>query len=73
MFNAANFPGAQPPTCRRRSNLYALLTGRISRSPAMRGIDEATGEYEYMGTGRQNGRMREGGVFVQDSGAFDPT
>jgi hypothetical protein len=67
LFNANNFPGASAANITAASNLYALLTGRINQIAGDARINEATGEYEWVGPGRQNGRLREGGVFVQDS------
>jgi hypothetical protein len=67
LFSAANFPGASAANITAAANLYALLTGRINQIAGDARINEATGEYEWVGTGRQSGRMREAGVFVQDS------
>jgi hypothetical protein len=67
LFNAANFPGASAANITAASNLYALLTGRINQISGDARISETTGEYEFVGPGRQNGRLREMGGFVQDS------
>ncbi|HVL70016.1 MAG TPA: TonB-dependent receptor [Vicinamibacterales bacterium] len=53
-------------------NLYALLTGRITQIASNARINEATGNYEYMGTSTQRSRMQEGGFFVQDSWRWRP-
>lgn len=67
LFSAANFPGASAANITAAQNLYALLTGRVQQISGDARINEATGEYEWVGKGRQNGRMQEAGVFVQDS------
>src|SRR5204862_5529749 len=67
MFNATNFPGASTANLTAASNLYALLTGRINQISGDARIDESTGEYKFVGPGKQTGRLREGGLFVQDS------
>ena len=54
-------------TARAARRLYALLTGRIRRINGDSRLNEATGQYEYMGTGIQRARMREGGLFLQDA------
>ena len=66
MFNAANFPGASAANTTAAANLYALLTGRIQQISGDARIDEASGEYKWVGPGRQTGRLREGGIYVQD-------
>ena len=66
MFSAANFPGASAANVTAASNLYALLTGRIQQIAGDARIDAATGEYKWVGEGRQTGRLREGGVYLQD-------
>ncbi len=72
MFSAANFPGASAANITAASNLYALLTGRINQIAGDARINESTGEYEWVGVGRQSGRMREGGLFIQDSWRIRP-
>ena len=66
---AANFPGASATnvTAAGAEPLRAPHRPRQLRSPATRGSTRATGQYEYLGIGIQRGRMREAGVFVQDS------
>jgi Carboxypeptidase regulatory-like domain/TonB dependent receptor-like, beta-barrel/TonB-dependent Receptor Plug Domain len=66
MFNAANFPGASAANITAAANLYALLTGRINQIAGDARIDEATGEYKWVGQGREAGRLREGGIYLQD-------
>jgi hypothetical protein len=72
MFSAANFPGASAANITAASNLYALLTGRINQIAGDARINEETGEYEWVGEGRQSGRMREAGLFLQDSWRVRP-
>ncbi len=72
LFSAANFPGASTTNITAAGRLYALLTGRISSITGDARLNEATGEYEYLGTGNQTGRLRESGVFVQDAWRLRP-
>jgi hypothetical protein len=67
LFSNANFPGAAAAQLTAASNLYALLTGRISSIQADARLDEASGQYVYEGIGTQRGRQREMGVFAQDA------
>jgi hypothetical protein len=66
MFSAANFPGASAANITAAKNLYAMLTGRISQITGDARIDEKTGEYKWVGQGKQTGRLREGGIYLQD-------
>jgi carboxypeptidase family protein/TonB-dependent receptor-like protein len=72
MFSSANFPGASNSNLTAARHLYALLTGRISRINGDARLNESTGQYDYMGTGIQRARMREAGVFLQDSWRVRP-
>jgi hypothetical protein len=72
LFNSSNFPGASNAVLGRARNLYALVTGRISQITGDARLNEATGEYEYMGVGTQRARMREAGFFIQDSWRWTP-
>jgi hypothetical protein len=72
LFSTANFPGASGTNITAARRLYALLTGRVSRINGDARLDEATNEYTYMGTGIQRARMREGGLFLQDSWRAKP-
>ncbi len=67
MFTAANFPGASSTDLTNARNLYALLTGRVSQIAGNIGLNEQTGEYEYLALRVQRARMRELGFFLQDS------
>ena len=52
--------------------LYAFLTGRVNAITADARINEATGEYEYVGVGLQRAQMQETGFFLQDSWRWKP-
>ena len=67
LFTTANFPGASSTNVTAARRLYAMLTGRVSRINGDARLNEATGEYDYMGTGIQRARMREAGLFLQDA------
>jgi hypothetical protein len=73
LFTAANFPGASAANLTAASNLYAMLTGRISQIAGDARIDESTGKYVWVGEGRQNGRLEEYGFYLQDSWRVGPT
>jgi hypothetical protein len=66
MFVAANFPGSAGADITAASNLYALLTGRVSSIQADARLDADTGKYVYVGPGMQEGRLREYEFFAQD-------
>jgi outer membrane receptor protein involved in Fe transport len=66
LFSAANFPGSSTDQQNAARNLYALLTGRVTSIGADARLDES-GKYVYMGEGLQRGRLREYGIFAQDS------
>jgi hypothetical protein len=72
MFTSANFPGASATNLSAAQNLYALLSGRVSQISGDARINEATNEYEFMGVGTQRARMREAGLFLQDSWRLRP-
>ena len=52
--------------------LYAFLTGRVASITADARLDEATGQYQYLGTGLQRSAMNETGFFVQDQWRLKP-
>jgi hypothetical protein len=60
------------PQLTQAQNLYAFLTGRVSQIQADARLNEATGEYEYVGVGLQRSQMQETGFFVQDSWRWRP-
>ncbi len=72
-FSAANFPGASSTNITAASNLYALLTGRVASVTGDARLDEASGQYQYMGVGIQRSRMRETGFYVQDAWRLNQT
>jgi hypothetical protein len=67
MFTTANFPGASAANLSAAQGLYNILTGRVSSITANAGLNEDSGQYEYLGKRMQRGRMRELDFFVQDS------
>jgi hypothetical protein len=72
MFTTANFPGASATDLNNARSVYALLTGRVT---AINGNirSDASGRYVYLGLGKQEGRMDEYGLFVQDAWRLTPT
>jgi hypothetical protein len=72
LFTTANFPGASSTNLTAARRLYALLTGRVSSIDGDLRLNEQTGQYDYMGTGIQRARMREGGFFLQDAWRLRP-
>ena len=60
------------PQLTQAQNLYAFLTGRVTQIQADARLNEATGEYEYVGVGLQRSQMQETGFFVQDSWRWRP-
>ncbi len=67
MFTTANFPGSAAADINRARNIYAVLTGHITAISANARLDENTGQYNYLGTLTQRYRMRESGIFAQDT------
>jgi uncharacterized membrane protein len=72
MFNGTNFPGASNPNLTAAQRLYNLLVGRVSEIAGNAGLNEDTGQYEYLGLRTQRGRLREVGFFVQDAWRLRP-
>jgi hypothetical protein len=72
MFTAANFPGASGAQLTAAQAQYAILTGRVSAIGGQAALNEETGEYDYLGNAIQRARMREAGIFVQDSWRIRP-
>ena len=62
MFTNANFPGASTADLNNARALYGLLTGRVTQIGGNYRLDEETGEYLFMGKGRQAGSMTEVGA-----------
>jgi hypothetical protein len=72
LFTTANFPGAAATNLTAAQNLYALLTGRVASITGDARLDEATGQYVYMGSGVERMGMSEVGFYVQDSWRWKP-
>src|SRR5207245_2168327 len=66
LFTTANFPGASTATLTNARNLYAILTGRVLSMTGNARLSE-NGEYQYLGSSKARGRMREFDFFAQDS------
>jgi hypothetical protein len=72
MFNTTNFPGAASADLTRAQNIYAVLTGRVTAVNGNAYLDETTNQYAYLGARTNRGRMREMGLFAQDSWRIKP-
>ncbi len=72
MFTTANFPGASAAQLTGASNLYALLTGRVTTITADARLDETTNQYLALGPRTQRLRQDEIGFFAQDSWRVNP-
>ena len=72
MFTTANFPGASTAQLNNARALYAILVGRISSIAGNARLNETNNEYTYLGEGTQRGKMKELGLFVQDSWRWRP-
>jgi Carboxypeptidase regulatory-like domain/TonB dependent receptor/TonB-dependent Receptor Plug Domain len=72
MFNTTNFPGASNTQLNNARGLYAILTGRVSAIASNARFNEDSNQYDLLGLGTQRGRMREIGLFAQDSWRWRP-
>jgi outer membrane receptor protein involved in Fe transport len=72
MFTTANFPSASAANLNTARALYAILTGRVISINALSRLNENTNKYEYLGLGTQRARMRELGLYAQDSWRWKP-
>jgi carboxypeptidase family protein len=72
MFNTTNLPGASTTDITNARGLYATLIGSITSINANSFLDEETGKYVYNGLRVRRARMREMGVFAQDSWRVKP-
>jgi hypothetical protein len=72
MFNTANFPGASSTDLNNARGIYSTLTGRVTAINAAAVLDGSTGKYVYMGRATHLARMREMGLFIQDSWKVRP-
>ena len=73
MFTTANFPGASTAQLTAARTMYSLLVGRVSSITGNARLDVGSNEYEYLGQGLQEGRMRELGFFVPDAWRWSRT
>lgn len=73
IFNATTLPGASAADITQAKNLYAILTGRLTRLQGDARINAAGDEYVPLGKSRAEGRMREFDFFVSDSWRVRPT
>jgi Carboxypeptidase regulatory-like domain len=71
MFNTTNFPGASNTQLSNARGLFAILTGRVSTVTGNARLSD-DGQYVYLGSGLQKGRMRELGFFAQDQWRWRP-
>ncbi len=72
LFSTANFPGANTTDLANARGIYATLVGSITAINASAQLDEATGKYSYNGLQVRRARMRELGLFAQDSWRVKP-
>jgi outer membrane receptor protein involved in Fe transport len=72
LFTTTNFPGASATNLNNARALYAILTGRVSEVRGVARLNEATGEYEYLGEGTQRAQQRQLGLWLQDSWHLTP-
>jgi len=67
MFNATNFPGASAADLTNATNLYAMLTGRISQLAADARINTSGDKYVVLGPSYAQGRMRQFDFYAADT------
>ena len=72
MFTQGNFPGASTAQLNAARAIYSTLVGRVSSISGNARLDVGSNEYQYLGEGLQEGRMRELGFFVQDAWRWKP-
>ena len=72
LFTTANFPGASSSDVTRAQGIYATLVGSVTQIGANAQLDEDSGKYVYLGPSSTRARMREMGLFAQDSWRMDP-
>ncbi len=72
LFVAANFPGASNTDITNARGIYATLVGSVTAITASAFLDENTNKYTYNGLRVQRARMRESGLFAQDSWRMKP-
>ena len=69
---ASNFPGASSNQRNAARDLYAVLTGQVSSISGTARLDQNTGRYVYNGPSRQEGRLPELDLFLQDNWKMRP-
>ncbi|HYN09561.1 MAG TPA: carboxypeptidase-like regulatory domain-containing protein [Vicinamibacterales bacterium] len=67
MFSAGNFASSNSNQRNAARDLYAVLTGHVSQIGGTARLDQNTGQYVYNGGSRQEGRLPEVDLFIQDS------
>jgi hypothetical protein len=72
LFVAANFPGASAADLTAARGIYATLVGSVTAITANSFLNEQTGQYAYNGKRVFRARMREIGLFAQDSWRVKP-
>ena len=72
MFTQGNFPGSSTAQRDAAAGLYSTLVGRVNAINGTARLDAATGQYVYNGDSRQEGRLREFDMFLQDSWKMRP-
>ncbi|MFN7929939.1 MAG: carboxypeptidase regulatory-like domain-containing protein, partial [Blastocatellia bacterium] len=72
IFSTANFPGSNTTDVANARGLYATLVGSITAINANSQLNEDTGKYTYNGLQVRRARMRELGLFAQDSWRVKP-
>lgn len=73
LFVTANFPGASSSDVSRAQGIYATLVGSVTQIGANAQLDENSHKYVYLGPSFTRARMREMGLFVQDSWRMNPS
>ena len=72
LFSTTTLPGASDTDIANARGLYATLVGDITAITASSFLDEETGKYTYNGLRVRRARMREIGLFAQDSWRVKP-
>jgi hypothetical protein len=73
LFTVANFPGASAQDLTNATNLYAMLTGRVSQVAAEARINPAGDTFVPYGASRAEGRMREFDFYAADTWRATPS
>ena len=70
--SSANFPSSSSNQRNAARDLYAVLTGHVSSISGTARLDQNTGQYVYNGPSRQEGRLPEFDLFIQDNWKMRP-